>query len=104
MSCNTKTEANKNKAVAEYKVLKLAPKTFELYREFPVTIEGIENIEIRPKIEGFIEKVLVDEGEYVEKGQLLFILNATEYQQEVLSAKAEVSTAQLDVEKVRPLV
>ena len=111
MSCGNKTEANKNETVATYKVLKVTPQTIDLYRDFPVSIEGIENIEIRPKIEGFIEKVLVDEGEYVEKGQLLFVLTAPEYEQEVLSAKAaissaksEVSTAQLDVEKAKPLV
>lgn len=111
LSCANKTEAKNNTVIAEYKVLNVEPQTIELYREFPVSIEGIENIEIRPKVEGFIEKVLVDEGEYVEKGQLLFVLNAPEYEQEVLSAKAaissaksEVSTAQLDVEKAKPLV
>ncbi|WP_199269627.1 efflux RND transporter periplasmic adaptor subunit [Formosa sp. L2A11] len=110
ISCNTNKDKN-TEEVSEYNVLKVSPKTIELYKEFPVTIEGIENIEIRPKIEGFIEKVWVDEGELVKKGQLLFTLNAPEYEQEVLStkaaissAKAEVSTAQLDVEKAKPLV
>ncbi|MBD0777879.1 efflux RND transporter periplasmic adaptor subunit [Maribacter sp. ANRC-HE7] len=110
-SCNSNKDADKNETVAEYQVLKVSPETIELYREFPGTIEGIENIEIRPKIEGFIEKVWVDEGEYVEKGQRLFLLNAPEYEQEVLSAqaainsaKAEVSSAQLSVEKAKPLV
>jgi membrane fusion protein (multidrug efflux system) len=110
-SCNNKENDNKNEAVAEYKVVTVSPENIVLYREFPVTIEGIENIEIRPKIEGFVEKVLVDEGEFVKKGQLLFILNAPEYEQDVLStkaaissAKAEVSTAQLNVEKAKPLV
>ena len=111
ISCNSNKNDNKDKAVAEYKVLRVLPKTVELYKEFPVTIEGVENIEIRPKIEGFIEKVLVDEGEYVEKGRVLFLLNAPQYEQEVRStkaaissAKAEVSSAQLDVEKAKPLV
>ena len=110
-SCNSNKDSNKNETVAEYKVLKVSPQTIELYKEFPVTIEGIENIEIRPKIEGFIEKVLVDEGEYVEKGRVLFLLNAPQYEQEVRntkaaisSAKAEVSSAQLGVEKAKPLV
>ncbi|WP_372757435.1 efflux RND transporter periplasmic adaptor subunit [Mariniflexile sp.] len=110
ISCNGNKDARKE-AIAEYKVIKLAPETIELYNEIPATIEGVENIEIRPKIEGFIEKVLVDEGEYVEKGTLLFVLNAPQYEQEVRnaqaaisSAKAEVSSAQLDVEKAKPLV
>lgn len=86
-------------------------KLIELYREFPVTIEGTENIEIYPKVEGFIDKVFVDEGDYVQKGQTLFSLNAPEYEQELLStkaaissAKANVSSAQVDIEKAKPLV
>lgn len=111
LSCNNSKEGRPNGDIAEYKVLTVVPKTIGLYREFPVTIEGTENIEIYPKIEGFIEKVLVDEGEYVQKGQALFLLNAPEYEQELLStkaaissAKAEVSSAQVNVEKAKPLV
>ncbi|MEO9953726.1 efflux RND transporter periplasmic adaptor subunit [Nonlabens sp.] len=112
ISCNENNQAlDRTEVVAEYDVLTLVPETIELYDEFPATIEGIENIEIRPKIEGFIEKVLVDEGQYVKKGDLLFMLNAPQYEQEVRntqaaisSAQAEVSSAQLDVEKAKPLV
>lgn len=111
MSCNSNKNAENANAVSEYNVLTVSPKTVKLYREFPASIEGIENIEIMPKIEGFIEKVLVEEGEYVEKGQLLFILNAPQYSQDLLSAKAaissaeaEVSSAQLEVNKAEPLV
>lgn len=111
LSCNNSKNANKGNNIQEYKVLTVTPQTVELYREFPASIEGIENIEIKPKIEGFIEKVLVEEGEYVEKGQLLFVLNAPQYSQDLLSAKAavssaeaEVSSAELDVEKAKPLV
>ena len=115
-SCNNDNtekskDFNKPEVIAEYQVLKLAPETITLYNEFPATIEGIENIEIRPKIEGFIEKVHVDEGEYVEKGRLLFVLNAPQYEQEIRnteaaisSAEAAVNSAQVDVEKTRPLV
>ncbi len=111
MSCNSNKNKETSNQVSEYNVLTVLPKTVNLYREFPASIEGIENIEITPKIEGFIEKVLVNEGEYVEKGQLLFILNAPQYSQDLLSAKAavnsaeaEVSSAQLEVEKAEPLV
>src|SRR5690606_15819583 len=72
---------------------------------------GQENIEIRPKVDGFIEKIYVDEGTVVKAGQLLFKINAPQYQQEVLtatasvkSAEAEVNAALLAVNKVKPLV
>lgn len=110
-SCNSEKKPEQRNAAADYEVLTVSSKDIEIFREFPVTIEGTENIEIYPKIEGFIEKVHVDEGEYVKKGQLLFSLNAPEYQQDLLStkaaissAKADVSSAQVDVEKAKPLV
>ena len=110
-SCNSEKKPEYGNAVADYEVLTVSRKNIELYREFPVTIEGTENIEIYPKIEGFIERVLVDEGEYVEKGQALFSLNAPEYEQGLLSAKAaissakaDVSSAEVNVEKAKPLV
>ncbi|QDO94911.1 efflux RND transporter periplasmic adaptor subunit [Formosa sediminum] len=110
LSCNS-NKSSKPDMVSEYEVLTVSTKNIETYREFPVTIEGTENIEIYPKIEGFIEKVYVDEGQYVQKGQVLFSLNAPEYQQDLLStkaaissAKADVSSAQVDVEKAKPLV
>lgn len=110
-SCNDNKKPERENVVADYKVLTVSKKNIELYREFPVTIEGTENIEIYPKIEGFIEKVFVDEGEYVKKGQALFSLNAPEYEQALLSsnaaissAKADVSSAKVNVEKARPLV
>ncbi|MCB4800051.1 efflux RND transporter periplasmic adaptor subunit [Neotamlana laminarinivorans] len=111
LSCNNEKKPEQRNGVADYEVLTVSSKDIEIFREFPVTIEGTENIEIYPKIEGFIEKVHVDEGEYVKKGQLLFSLNAPEYQQDLLStkaaissAKADVSSAQVDVEKAKPLV
>lgn len=111
IACNNEKKPEQRNAAADYEVLTVSSKDIEIYREFPVTIEGTQNIEIYPKIEGFIEKVHVDEGEYVKKGQLLFSLNAPEYQQDLLStkaaissAKADVSSAQVDVEKAKPLV
>lgn len=71
-SCNSEKKPEQRNAAADYEVLTVSSKDIEIFREFPVTIEGTENIEIYPKIEGFIEKVHVDEGEYVKKGQLLF--------------------------------
>lgn len=78
---------------------------------FPATIQGEQNVEIRPKVDGFIEKIFVDEGAVVHKGQPLFQLNNPQYEQAVRSAaaavkiaEADVMTATMNVDKVRPLV
>lgn len=82
-----------------------------LNSDYPAMLEGQQNIDIRPKIDGFIEKIYVDEGATVRKGQPLFVINAPQYEQAVRtaqaaisSAEAEVSVAQLQYNKTKPLV
>lgn len=75
------------------------------------TIEGKLNVEIRPQVEGLLEEIFVDEGDYVEKGQKLFKIDPSTYQ-EVLNnmiatenvAKAKLENAKLEIERLKPLV
>lgn len=97
--------------VKEYKTLTLQPKSATLYTDFPASIQGQQNIEIRPRVDGYIDKIFVDEGAVVKIGQPLFKISAPEYEQQVRtasasikSAQAAVSSAKLAVNKVRPLV
>jgi membrane fusion protein (multidrug efflux system) len=97
--------------VKEYKVLTLQPRSATLNTDFPASIQGQQNIEIRPRIEGYIEKIYVDEGAVVKAGQPLFKINDPQYEQAVRTAnagiktaEAQVSTAKLAVIKVKPLV
>jgi len=97
--------------VKEFKVLELQPRVAVLNTDYPASVQGQENIEIRPRVDGYVEKIFVDEGSVVKKGQLLFKINAPQYEQEVRtatasikSAEAEVSSANMAVNKVKPLV
>jgi membrane fusion protein, multidrug efflux system len=97
--------------VLEYPVITIIPHQTTLYTDFPATIQGQQNIEIRPKIDGYIEAIYVDEGATVQKGQPLFRISAPQYEQEVRSAQADIKIAQADVNaaqmqvnKVQPLV
>ena len=97
--------------ITTYKVLTLQPRSATLNTDYPASIQGQQNIEIRPKVDGFVEKIYVDEGSLVHKGQLLFKINAPQYEQEVRTAEAgiktaeaDVSAANLQVNKVKPLV
>ena len=94
-----------------YSVLTVAPRKTVLYVDFPATIQGEQNIEIRPKVDGFVEAIYVDEGATVKRGQPIFRIDAPQYTQDLLTAQAGVRTAQADVSaallavnKVRPLV
>jgi len=98
-------------APANYQVFTITPQDATLHTSYPATFQGEQNIDIRPKVDGYIEKIYVDEGSVVKKGQLLFKLSAPEYEQTVLnsiaainSAKADINTAQIAVNKTKPLV
>jgi membrane fusion protein (multidrug efflux system) len=94
-----------------YKVLTLQPRTATINTDYPASIQGLQNIEIRPKVDGYVEQIFVDEGSIVKKGQLLFKIKAPQYEQDVRTAEAgiknaeaDVSMAALQVNKVKPLV
>jgi membrane fusion protein (multidrug efflux system) len=113
-SCGNKTKQNDASMaphVATYKTLTLQPRQAVLNTDYPASIQGLQNIEIRPKVDGFVDKIFVDEGSPVKKGQLLFKIRAPQYEQDVRTAQggiktaeADVSAASLQVNKVKPLV
>jgi membrane fusion protein (multidrug efflux system) len=82
-----------------------------MYNSYPATIQGEQDIDIRPKVDGFIEQIFVQEGAVVHKGQPLFKLRNPQYDAalrtavaNVKIAEADVNTAEMNVEKVKPLV
>lgn len=60
---------------------------------YPATIKGIQDVEVRPKVAGFITNVYVHEGETVHAGQVLFTLDSETYRAAVRQAAASVNTA-----------
>ena len=83
-----------NQQVQSYPVLNLEPRSIELTSSYPATLEGRQTVEIRPRVEGYITEMPVDEGDIVEKGELLFQINSEQYEQEVRSAEADVEAAE----------
>jgi len=81
-----------------------------IYSEYPALIRGQEDIEIKPRLDGFIDAIYVDEGAVVKRGQRLFEINSpqtiqmvTAAQQTLISAETQVNTAKLNVDRMRPL-
>lgn len=80
-------------------------------KEYVAEIYSLQNVEIRAKVKGYLENILVDEGQMVKAGQILFSISGKEYQQELIKAKAmvksalaEAKAAELDVKNVQTLV
>ena len=97
--------------IPEYKAMKVLLSDGVIEVEYPTQLQSQQVIEIRPRVEGVLEKVYIKEGAYVRKGELLFKINPDVYQQQVYScranlyaAQAKLTNAEYEVEKVRPLV
>ncbi|MBR9923130.1 MAG: efflux RND transporter periplasmic adaptor subunit [Bacteroidetes bacterium] len=71
------------------------------YNEYVSQIKAHQHIELKALEKGYLQKVLVDEGQVVSKGQLLFEIQPTIYQAEIQKAQAEVAQAEAEREKTR---
>ncbi|AUC85785.1 efflux RND transporter periplasmic adaptor subunit [Polaribacter sp. ALD11] len=87
-----------------FPVAKMQTKTVTGYQEYPTSIEGVVNSAVRAKVSGYIQKVMVDEGQKVRKGQILFKLETQSLSQDAGAAKARINVAQVEVDKLIPLV
>lgn len=76
-----------------YPVQTVTPQAATLQSTYPASIRGIQDVEIRPKVSGFITKICVKEGQTVKAGQLLFVIDNVTYEAAVRQAQASVNTA-----------
>ncbi|MBP1840174.1 efflux RND transporter periplasmic adaptor subunit [Formosa algae] len=105
ISCgDNKTEQPQQQQAPTFPVTVLQNKTVTAFQTFPTSISGIVSSKVSAKVSGYIQKVLVDEGEPVKKGQPLFKLETQSLSQDAGAAKARVNVAQVEVDKLIPLV
>ena len=77
----------------EFAVSTIGTSSAALQTTYPATIKGIQDVEVRPKVSGFITKVYVHEGQAVSAGQTLFTIDSETYQAAVRQCQAAVNTA-----------
>jgi len=92
-------------------VATIAAGTDTTYQEYPASVEGTVNVEVRPQVSGTLDKVFVDEGAYVTAGQPIFKINEQPYRAalnntvaSLHAAESAAANAQLEVDKLTPLV
>ncbi|HBZ65643.1 MAG TPA: efflux RND transporter periplasmic adaptor subunit [Bacteroidales bacterium] len=103
-SCkNKQAEANSADQAKAFPVATLVVQDVELQAVYPAVLKGQQDIDIKARVEGYIDAIYVDEGAVVLKGQPLFKINSPSSVQLIESAKANYNTAKLDVERIRPL-
>jgi len=81
----------------EYGVRTLQTVSTTLNNTYPAVIKGKQDVEIRPKISGFITRLCVDEGSVVHRGQVLFEIDDVQYREAVNQAHAAVNVANSQV-------
>ena len=81
-----------------------------VYGEYVGRIRAQQFVEIRARVEGYLERMLFTEGTYIKKGQTLFVIDPKLYRARVNKAKAQLNKAkaqalkaQRDLERIRPL-
>src|SRR5690606_27701200 len=105
-SCNGNANQGQQMAVAPMSVpvVEIPLKDVSGYTSYPTSIEGIINSQVRAKVSGYITDVLVDKGQPVKKGQTLFKLETQTLSQDAGAAEANVAAAQVEVNRLKPLV
>lgn len=108
--CSSKKD-DKNLNELALPVFEIDTATVVLDNDFLGTVEGKYDVEIRPQVEGVLQVAYVDEGDHVEKGDKLFKIDPSQYQEDLNSAlaeenveKANLINAQTEVDRLKPLV
>ena len=82
----------------------------EIYGEYVGRIRAQQFVEVRARVEGYLENMLFEEGTYVTKNQVLFVINRDQYAAKADKARAQLKKdeaqarkAQRDLERIRPI-
>lgn len=84
-----------------YSVLTVEPTNVTLTESYSASVRGRQDIEIYPQVSGTIQRVCVKEGEKVQRGQSLFVIDRVPYEAALCTAVANVHAAEAQVEKAR---
>lgn len=84
-----------------YSVLMVEPTNVTLTESYSASVRGRQDIEIYPQVSGTIQRVCVKEGEKVQRGQSLFIIDRVPYEAALRTAVANVHAAEAQVETAR---
>lgn len=91
-------ELRRNKRLGEFPVTQAIIIDTTYNSDYVAEIHARQNIEIRARVKGYLEKIHVDEGERVREGQVLFTISSQEYREDVLKAQAMLKSAIADAQ------
>lgn len=89
----------KNNQLLKYPVANPEFKDTVYKTEYVADVHSLQNVEIRSRIKGYLERIYVDEGAKVRKGQLLFSLGNQIYKEELMKFRAQLKIAMAEAKK-----
>lgn len=93
-SCGQTQDKASGNEEATYETLEITLGDRTLTTEYSAAISGVQTVEIRPQVSGMITDILIEEGESVSKGQVLFVIDQTPYKAAYEIAVANVKSAE----------
>lgn len=101
-SCrSSNANADQKEEIKNIPVTPLIVMDTTVYQEYIADIQAFKNVEVRSKLNGFLDKIYVDEGARVKKGQVLFKYNNEEYRAELAKAKAQYDNSIAEAQKIK---
>nr|WP_315032525.1 efflux RND transporter periplasmic adaptor subunit [uncultured Chryseobacterium sp.] len=97
------SEKKEKTEAASFNVTSPLVKDTLVNKDYVAQIRSINHIELRAQEKGYIQSIYVDEGQYVQKGQLLFKIMPNLYESDVNRAKAEAKYAQIEYQNTKNL-
>ena len=101
IGCDRKIEAQQAPKVPEVAIVAIQPQRIELTTELPGRTSAYRIAEIRPQVNGIIQKRLFQEGSDVKAGQLLYQIDPAQFQVSYDSAKASLGKAQANLPSIK---
>jgi RND family efflux transporter, MFP subunit len=100
-----------NKTVENFQVATPIVTDTCVMKDYVADIQALQNVELRSRVKGYLDKVNVDEGKAVKQGQVLFVISSLDYKEELTKASAEMKsaiadmkTSELELQNVKTLV
>lgn len=101
MGCEKKQEEKEEEAT--FQVTSPLKKDTTIIQDYVGQVRAISHIEMRALEKGYLQKIFVDEGQFVKKGQLMFQIMPVLYQAEQQKAQAEASFAEIEYKNTKSL-
>lgn len=100
ISCRNNAQTEQN-SPETYELLTVTTQDYTVNAEYPASIKGMQDIQIIPRVEGYLEGIYVKEGDHVKSGQLLFRIDDATWKAAVAEASANVQQMNAALEKAQ---